>query len=58
LNRLEPTSFSEEDVRQYFNEFNATDEHEVGQAMLDGIRALHQSLAQVDESSVVILRIG
>ena len=57
LNRLDPASFSEEEMRQYFNEFNATDEHEIGKAMLDGIRALHQSLAQVDESSLVILRI-
>jgi len=52
LNRLDPASFSEEEMRQYFNEFNATDENEIGKAMLDGIRALHQSLTQVDESSV------
>ena len=32
-NRLEPTSFSEDEMRQYFNEFNATNEKEIGRAI-------------------------
>ena len=57
LNRLEPKSFSEEEVRQYFNEFNATNEQEIGRAMLDGVNALHESLGQIEDSSVVVFSI-
>ena len=58
LNRLEPKSFSEEEVRQYFNEFNATNEQEIGRAMLDGVNALHESLGQIEDSSVVVFSIA
>jgi hypothetical protein len=58
LNRLEPKLFSEKEMRQYFNEFNATNEHEIGRAMLDGVRALHGSLGQIEDSSVVIFAIS
>ena len=50
LNRLEPKSFSEEAMRQYFNEFNATNQQEIGRAMLDGVSALHESLGQIENS--------
>jgi hypothetical protein len=30
-------------MRQYFNEFNATNEQEIGRAMLDGVSALRES---------------
>lgn len=49
--------FSEEKLCNYFNEFNAADEAEAGKPMLDGIRAIHQSLNQIDEESVVVLSI-
>ena len=52
LNRLESRSFSEEEMRQYFNEFNATNEQEIGRAMLDGVSVLHESLGQIEDSSV------
>lgn len=58
LNRLEPRSFSEKDMRQYFNEFNATNEQEIGRAMLDGVRALHGSLGQIGDTSVVVFSIS
>jgi hypothetical protein len=58
LNRLEPKLFSEEDMRQYFNEFNATNEQEIGRAMLDGVIALHESLGQIEDSSVVVFSIN
>jgi hypothetical protein len=57
LNRLEPKSFSEKAMRQYFNEFNATNEQEIGRAMLDGVSALHESLGQIEDSSVVVFSI-
>ena len=57
-NRLEPKLFSEDEMRQYFNEFNATNEKEIGRAMLDGVSALEKCLSQIDDDSVVILTIG
>jgi hypothetical protein len=54
LNRLEPKSFSEDEMRQYFNEFNATNEQEIGRAMLDDVSALHESLGRIEDSSVVV----
>ena len=58
LNRLEPRSFSEEKMRQYFNEFNATKEQEIGRAMLDGVSALRESLRQLEDTSVVVFSIS
>jgi hypothetical protein len=58
LNRLDPAQFSEDEMRQYFNEFNATNEQQIGQAMLDGIRCIRESLGQIDEESVVVFVIG
>ena len=55
LNRLEPKSFSEAAMRRYFNEFNATNDQEIGQAMLDEVSALHQSLGEIEDNSVVVL---
>ena len=57
-NGLEPKSFSEEAMRQYFNEFNATNEQEIGRAMLDGVSALRESLGQIEDSSVVVFSIS
>jgi hypothetical protein len=45
-------------MRQYVNEFNATNEDEIGHAMLDGVRALHASLGQIDDGSAVVFTIG
>jgi hypothetical protein len=50
--------FSEEELRDYYNEFNATHEDQVGKAMLDGIRSLRQCLNALDDKSVVVFSIG
>ena len=49
--------FSESELSDFYNEFNATNEPESGKPMVDGIRALYLSLAAVDENSVVIFGI-
>jgi len=56
-NRLAPPSFSDQALRDYYNNFNATNEPEIGEAMVDGIRALQQSLTALDGDSVVVFRI-
>jgi hypothetical protein len=59
LPQLLPESFTEEALRDYYNEFNATNEPpEVGKAMLDGVRALRESLQSLDDDSIVLLSIG
>jgi hypothetical protein len=50
--------FSEEALRDYYNEFSGTHEAEVGKPMLDGIEALRQSLNAVDDKSVVVFITG
>jgi len=56
--QLLPEMFSEAVLRDYFNEFNGSNESDIGKAMLYGIQALGESLQSVDENSVVILIIG
>jgi hypothetical protein len=46
--------FSMVELRDYWREFNASDE-DLGQAMLDGIRAIRDALVSLDERSVVLL---
>lgn len=58
LNRLSSSLFSPDELRDYFNEFNATHEPEVGQAMLDGITAIRHSLASLDADSVILFSIA
>ncbi|MGV3532134.1 MAG: hypothetical protein ACO1QR_07165 [Chthoniobacteraceae bacterium] len=58
LERLAPIRFSADALRDYFNEFNETHEPEVGQAMIDGIEAIRQSLSVLDADSVILLSIG
>ena len=58
LYSLSPDSYSERELRDYYNRFNETNEPEAGKPMLDGIRALQQSLASVDQDSVVVFSIG
>jgi hypothetical protein len=53
--KLSPSKFSSDKLRDYFNDFNATEETEIGQAMLDGISAIQQSLATLDSDSVILL---
>jgi hypothetical protein len=55
---LDAEKFSEVELRDYFNEFNESNEDGVGRAMLDGIRFIRGALAEIDAESAVILRIG
>jgi hypothetical protein len=56
--RLDPQAFSAESLRDYYNEFNESDEPDVGQPMLDGVRAVRQCLGALDEGSVIVFSIG
>jgi hypothetical protein len=58
LSKLAPDSFSEAQLRDYYNEFNAPSESDAGKPMLDGIRAIQQSLQALDVSSVIVFIIG
>ena len=58
LDKLVSLSVSEEEVRDYYNEFNETRESESGKPMLDGLQAFRQALARVDDSSVIVFVIS
>ncbi len=45
-------------MRDYCNKFNGSSEADAGKPMLDGIRAIHDSLRQLDDDSVILLHIG
>lgn len=56
--RLASLSFSEDALRDYFNEFNEVQELDSGRWMFDGIRCIRQALESVDDGHVVIVSIG
>jgi hypothetical protein len=58
VGKLSPESFSAQKLGDYYNEFNATAEPDAGQPMLDGIRALRQSLSALDGDSVIVFCIA
>jgi hypothetical protein len=58
LEKLDPANLSIEKLRDYYNKFNEVDEPDAGLPMIDGVRAIRQSLTQLDDASVVILVIG
>ena len=57
LNRLDPSLYSQDELRDYYNRFNETDAPEIGRAMLDGIAAFRDSLRQLDRASVIVFGI-
>ena len=58
LERLDPSAFSAEEFRSYYNEFHETDEKDLGSSMQDGIAVLRQLLSAVDENSLALLIIA
>jgi hypothetical protein len=58
LEKLDPSGVSIEELCDYYNEFNETNEPDAGLPMIDGLRALHQSLSEIDDASVVLLIVG
>src|SRR5215510_2482562 len=49
--------FSEDELRDYYNEFNGAAEPDAGKPMLDGITAFRESLAAIEKDSVVLFSI-
>jgi hypothetical protein len=50
--------FSQDELRDYCNEFNGSNEAYAGEPMLDGIRCLRESLTRLDDQSIILLVIG
>jgi hypothetical protein len=50
--------FSEQELCDYYNEFNESAETEAGKPMLDGIHAFKNCLSALDEGSVIVFCIG
>jgi hypothetical protein len=58
LEKLDPSALSVEKLRDCYNKFNEVNEPDAGAPMIDGVRAIRQSLAQLDDASVVVLVIA
>jgi hypothetical protein len=58
LDKLEVLSLSEQELRDYYNEFNEAKEIDSGKPMLDGLEAFRQALRRVDDSTVIVFVIS
>ena len=58
LDKLDAGAFTEDELRDYYNEFSSVTEKDAGRPMSDGITTLHEALAHVDDKTIVILEIG
>jgi hypothetical protein len=58
LEKFDQAQFSVEKLRDYYSNFNEVDAPDAGLPMLDGVHSIQRSLAQLDETSVVILIIA
>jgi len=55
LKQLDLANFDEHELKDYYNEFNDTDENEAGSFMLEAIRVLQFNLREADETTIVML---
>jgi hypothetical protein len=58
LEKLSPDNFSEEELREAYEDFTEEDDEEAGEMMLDAIGAIFQSLQEVDSDHVVVVTAG
>jgi hypothetical protein len=58
LEKLNPENFSEEELREAYEDFTEEEEEDAGDMMLDAITAIFQSLQEVDSDHVVVVTIG
>jgi hypothetical protein len=58
LEKLDPSTFSESELKDYFEKFNETKNPESGRAMLDGIGVIQQNLLKVRADSFILLTVG
>jgi hypothetical protein len=58
LEKLSPDNFSEEELREAYEDFTEEEDEEAGEMMLDAIGAIFQSLQEVDSDHVVVVTAG
>jgi hypothetical protein len=58
LEKLSPDNFSDEELREAYEDFTDDEEEEAGDMMLDAVTALFQSLQEVDADHVVVVTVG
>ena len=57
MDKLNPPNFNEEELEQYYNDFNGTDEDGIGKELINGIAILQKNIKQIKENSVILLGI-
>ncbi len=58
LTKLNPENFSEEELRDAYEDVAEEEDEDAGEAMLAAITALHQCLMEVDADHVVVVTAG
>ena len=58
LAKLDPDNFDEEELAELYEDFTGEEAEDAGEAMLAGISALGQALAEVDAEHVVVVTAG
>jgi len=56
--KLNPDNFSEEELREAYEDFTEEEEEEAGELMLNAVTALYQCLLEVDADHVVVVTVG
>jgi len=58
LEKLSPDNFSEEELREAYEDFTEEDDEDSGAMLLEAIAAIFQSLQEVDSDHVVVVTAG
>jgi len=56
--KLNPDNFSEEELREAYEDFTEEEEEDAGELMLNAVTALHQCLLEVDADHVVVVTVS
>ncbi len=58
IEKLSPDNFSEEELREAYEDFTEEEDEDGGEMLLDAIAAIFQSLQEVDSEHVVVVTVG
>jgi hypothetical protein len=58
LEKLSPDKFSEEELREAYEDFTEEEDEDAGAMLLDALAAIFQSLQEVDADHVVVVTVG
>jgi hypothetical protein len=54
---LEPSKYSESELKKYYEEFNEIEDEDAGKALIDGIKILQENFKSLEVSKVIVFGI-